>query len=101
MQLLLLSAGHSQGPEGFTARHGAAQLLSWPSRVLTREGWQRRAAFPKLEQRSQEADGPSWPAGALVGSAAPGGGDPSLEGGVFMKQCAFLFHASRGNILGE
>lgn len=100
MQLLLPSAGHSQGPEGSTARHGTAQLLPWP-RVLAREGRQRRVAFPKLEQRSPEADGPSWPAGALVGSAAPGGGDPSLEGGVFMKQCAFLFHASHGYILGE
>lgn len=101
MQLLLHAAGHSQGPEDFTAWHGTAQLLPWPSRVLACEGWQRRAAFPKLEQGSQEADGPSRPAGALVGSAVPGGGDPSLEGGVFMKQCAFLFHASHGYIFGE
>lgn len=102
MQLLLPSAGHSQGPEGCTARHGTARPSCCPgllecSRVRDGSGVR---LFPNW-QRSPEADGPSWPAGALVGSAAPGGGDPSLEGGVFMKQCAFLFHASHGYILGE
>lgn len=31
MQLLLLSAGHSQGPEGGTARHGTAAVLAFSS----------------------------------------------------------------------